>query len=104
MGKCSRCFSRSDQFAFVGGTVSVRPCLSMFVAVPLAPTAKIPRASLTSPGDLIMVGLIEMFQLMIDVLDDCPSVAMSRVALALSETWTSISHLPQVFLDSCRVL
>ena len=77
----------------------------MFVAVPLAPTAKIPRASLTSPGDLIMVGLIEMFQLMInDVFDDCPSVAMSRVALALSETWTSISHLPQVFLGSCRVL
>ena len=97
MGKCSRCFSRSDQFAFVGGTVSVRPCLSMFVAVPLSPTEKIPRASLTSPGGpgaLMLVGLmIEMFQLMTswvkknDVSGECPSLAMC-VALALSETWT----------------
>ena len=37
----------------------------MFVDVPLAPTAKIPRELLTSLGALMPVGLpIEMFQLM----------------------------------------
>ena len=66
----------------------------MFVDVPLAPTAKIPRELLTSPGDPMPVGLtIEMFQLMTswvknDVSSECPSLAMRCVILALSETWT----------------
>ena len=61
---CLDVISRWQQLVFVGGTVSVHPCLSMFVAVPLAPTEKISRASLTSPDALMPLGLtIEMFQL-----------------------------------------
>ena len=76
---------------FVGGIVPVHPSV---VDVPLAPTAKIPRELLTSPGDPMPVGLtIEMFQLMTswvknDVSSECPSLAMRCVILALSETWT----------------
>ena len=61
----SLCLSRCDQLVTTVG-VCWWNCLgtSMFVAVPLAPTEKISRASLTSPDALMPVGLtIEMFQL-----------------------------------------
>ena len=67
----------------------------MFVEVPLAPTVKIPRELLTSPGDRMQVGLrIEMFQLRSSGVKatgasrECPSLAMRCVALALCQTWT----------------
>ena len=67
----------------------------MFVEVPLAPTAKIPRELLTSPGDRMQVGLrIDVFQLRSSGVKatgasrECPSLAMRCVALALCQTWT----------------